>query len=63
MKILIDGGGLVSDAVAVAMVAKILDRPDGTVGFTRGLAVDVKTGKTQRSFKVLKQNDDTSEEK
>lgn len=58
MKIVIDGNDIVTDDVAVRMVTKILDRPDGVVNFTGGLAVEVKTGKTQRSFKVVTRDED-----
>ena len=53
LKIVIDGNGCVSDDVAVRMVAKILDRDDGVVKFTGGLAVEIRTAKTQKSFKVV----------
>lgn len=56
MKIVIDSNELVSDAIALAMVGKILDREDGVVKFTAGLAVKIKTAKTQRSFTVVKQD-------
>lgn len=52
MKLVIDNGGLVSDAVALMMAYKVLDRDDGTVRFTGGLAVEIRTAKTQKSFKV-----------
>lgn len=62
MKMMIDGGGLVTDEVALLMVAKIVDRPDSIVRFTGGLAVEVKTTKTQKAFRVvtLPDGDDTS---
>lgn len=56
MKIVIDSNGLVSDAVALLMVGKIIEREDGVVKFTEGLAVKIKTAKTQRSFTVVKQD-------
>ena len=52
MKIVIDNGGLVSDFIALQMVLKILDRPDGAVNFTHNLTVTIKTTKTQKSFTV-----------
>lgn len=55
MMMKIDNGGLVADDVALRMVLKVLDRDDGTVTFTQGLAVEIKTSKTQRTFKVVKQ--------
>ena len=56
MKILIDSAGVVSDAVALQMALQILTRDDGTVKFSEGLAVEIRTAKTQRSFKVVKQD-------
>ena len=54
MKLVIDPAGLVTDAVALQMVFKILDRDDGIVRFTDGFAVLIKTSKTQKFFKVVK---------
>lgn len=53
MKIMIDGGSLVSDEVALRMVLQIIDRGDGVYRFSDGFAIEVRTGKTQRSFKVV----------
>lgn len=53
MKLVIDAGGLVTDAVALSMVSQILGRDDGVVRFTDGLAVEIKTAKTQKSFKIV----------
>jgi hypothetical protein len=53
MKIVIDGNGLVSDEVAVRMALQVLDRDDAVYRFSDGFAVEVKTSKTQRSFKVV----------
>ena len=58
-KIVIEPNGLVSDAIALAMVGKVLNRDDGTVNFTAGLAVEIKTAKTQRGFKVVNRDEDT----
>ena len=55
MKIVIDNGGIVSDAVALQMVLQVLEREDGTVKFSGGYAVEIKTAKTQKSFKVTLQ--------
>lgn len=54
MRIVIDGGGLVTDEVALKMVLAILDRDDGTVRFTKGFAVDIRSAKTQKTFKVVR---------
>lgn len=51
-KIVIDPNGVVTELVALRMVQQILDREDGTVNFSGGLAVEVKTTKTQKAFKV-----------
>lgn len=56
LKIVIDPNGCVSDDVAVRMVSKILDREDGCVPFTGGLMVEIRTAKTQKSFKVSLDN-------
>lgn len=53
MNIMINPNELVSDEVALRMVLQILDRDDGVIGFSGGYAVEVKTGKTQRSFKIV----------
>lgn len=53
LNIMINPNELVSDEVALKMVLQILDRPDGTYRFSGDYAVEVKTGKTQRSFKVM----------
>lgn len=55
MKIVIDNGGLVTDEVALRMVLQVLGRDDGTVKFSDGYAVEIRTGKTQKTFKVVKQ--------
>ena len=55
MKMMIDNtAGVVTDDVALKMVAQIVDSDDGTVNFTGGLAVEIKTGKSQKTFKVAK---------
>ena len=56
MKLVIDAGGLVTDAVALSMVSQVIDRADGVVRFTDGLAVVIKTAKTQKSYTVVSQN-------
>lgn len=53
MKIVIDPNDLVTPEVALLMAYKVASRDDGTVNFTGGLAVEIKTAKTQKSFKVL----------
>ena len=55
MRITIDGNDLVSDSVALQMALKVLERDDGTINFTQDLAVEIKTNKTSRSYKVVKQ--------
>lgn len=55
MKIVVDANDLVTPEVALMMVYKVLGRDDGTVKFTGGLAVEIKTAKTQKSFKVVAQ--------
>ena len=57
MKIVIDGNGLVADEVALLMAHKVLDRDDGVVKFTDGFAMEIKTAKTQKSFKVTLQEE------
>ena len=57
MKIVIDPNDLVTPEVALMMAYKVLDRPDGTVKFTGGYAVEIKTAKTQKSFKVTLQEE------
>ena len=54
MKIVINSNGLVSDAVALAMVAQIVDREDGTYKFNGDLTVTVKTAKIMRSYTLDK---------
>lgn len=58
MKIVIDANGLVSNEVAMLMALKVLDRDDGTVKFTDGFAVEIRTTKTQRTFEVTLQEAD-----
>lgn len=55
MKIVIDPNGLVTPEVALMMAYKVLDRGDGTVKFTGGYAMEIRTAKTQKSFKVTLQ--------
>lgn len=55
MKIVVDANDLVTDEVALMMAYKVLHRDDGLVKFTGGLAVEVRTAKTQKSFKVTLQ--------
>ena len=56
MKIVIDPNDLVSEEVAVRMALQVLEREDGTVKFTMGFAVEIRTAKTQKSFKVVMQD-------
>lgn len=53
MKIVIDANDLVTDEVALRMVLQVLDREDGAVKFSDGFMVEIKTAKTQKSFKVM----------
>lgn len=57
MKIVIDANGLVTDEVALLMAYKVLDRDDGTVKFTGGYAMEIRSAKTQKSFKVVNQTE------
>ena len=53
LRLVIDPNGMVGDAEALKMVLQVLDREDSTVKFTKGLAVEIRTAKTQRSFKII----------
>lgn len=55
MKIVVDPNDLVTPEVAVRMALQVLDREDGTVKFTGGYAMEIRTAKTQKSFKVTLQ--------
>lgn len=57
MKIVIVSNGLVADDVALRMCSTIVGREDGVVKFTDGLAVEIKTTKTQRAFTVVKRDE------
>lgn len=61
MKLVVDANGLVTDEVALLMAYKVLGRDDGTVKFTGGYAVEIKTAKTQKSFKVTLQESAVTE--
>lgn len=55
MKIVIDPNDLVTPEVALLMAYKVASRDDGTVKFTGGYAMEIRTAKTQKSFKVVNQ--------